>query len=163
MNDELLISNGQCPCGTQSSYSDCCQPLHLKKSAASSVEQLMRSRYCAFVQHEFQYLLDTHAPEFRDGLTVEQLSQPPLPQWIALDVITSSQRQQSGTVTFKAWFHLDKKLDAIYEKSNFILRQGLWFYTDGEHLNIQLPSRNDACICSSGKKFKKCCLNLLTS
>ncbi|MCL1077540.1 YchJ family protein [Parashewanella spongiae] len=156
------MSSNHCPCGSSLSYTQCCQLLHISKITASSPEQLMRSRYSAFVKHEFQYLLDTHAPEFRSELSIEILSQPPLPNWIALEVEKSSQDHHSGTVTFKAWFHLNKKLDVIYEQSNFVLRDGLWYYTDGKHLSTELPSRNDSCICGSGKKFKKCCHNIYT-
>ena len=146
-----------CPCGSNKNYQDCCQLLHLKKQMAASPELLMRSRYSAFAMKEFLYLMDTHAQEYSDTRSLEELSKPPHPEWIALNVLDSSENQDTGTVTFIAWFKLDDKLDAIYEKSNFVKRNGHWFYTDGEHLNVAFPKRNDPCICRSGKKFKKCC------
>ncbi|WP_414104685.1 SEC-C metal-binding domain-containing protein [Corynebacterium diphtheriae] len=34
-----------CPCGSGTSYSDCCQPFHTKAKNAPTAELLMRSRY----------------------------------------------------------------------------------------------------------------------
>ncbi|MBM7070700.1 YchJ family protein [Shewanella sp. 202IG2-18] len=146
-----------CPCGSANKYQNCCQPLHLKKAVAQTPEQLMRSRYTAFVLKEFQYLMDTHAEDFWQARSVEELSKPPHPEWIGLNVINSSESQNTGTVTFIAWYKADGQLDAIHEQSNFQKIDGLWYYTDGEHLKVPSPKRNDSCICNSGKKFKKCC------
>ncbi len=146
-----------CPCGSNKNYQHCCYRFHSKELFASTPEELMRSRYSAFVLKEFQYLMDTHADEYTDSRSIEELSKPPLPNWLALDVIDSTQKQNTGTVTFIAWYKLEGKLDAIHEKSNFVKTKDHWFYTDGEHLTVRIPKRNDLCVCHSGKKFKKCC------
>ena len=146
-----------CPCGSDKNYQDCCQLFHLKNQTPSTPEQLMRSRYSAFVMKEFQYLMDTHAEEYSEARNIETLSKPPHPHWVALNVLDSSENQNIGTVTFIAWYKIDDRLDAIHEKSNFEKRNGHWYYTDGEHLKVPFPKRNDLCICRSGKKFKKCC------
>ncbi len=117
----------------------------------------MRSRYSAFVKKEFQYLMDTHAEEYSEARSIEALSKPPHPNWIALYVIDSTQTLNKGTVTFIAWYKIGEQLDAIYEKSNFEKRDGRWLYTDGEHLKVPFPKPNEPCVCRSGKKFKKCC------
>ncbi|RLV60608.1 hypothetical protein D5018_05770 [Parashewanella curva] len=152
-----------CPCGFQEPYQDCCYALHNQTRYANSPEELMRSRYSAFVKRNFEYIIATQDEAFHPGITAEQLATPPLPYWLALNVIESTQNAHSGTVTFKAWYCLSNQLDAIFEKSNFILKDGRWFYTDGEHFKVTLPTRNDTCFCGSGLKFKKCCSKVVES
>ena len=48
-----------CPCGG-GSYGRCCAPMHRGERQAPTAEQLMRSRYSAFVRGEVDYLLATH-------------------------------------------------------------------------------------------------------
>ncbi|MGX9461665.1 YchJ family protein [Shewanella sp. A14] len=145
-----------CPCGSHQLYPHCCQPFHLNAATAESVEQLMRSRYCAFVVGEFDYLMTTHHPQHRQGMTVEQLAQHNT-HWLGLQVLNCKQKEESGEVIFKAWYLEDKKIDAIYECSNFVLLNGIWLYTSGKQMHTSLPGRNEPCICNSGKKFKQCC------
>ncbi len=40
----------------------------------------MRSRYTAFVKQEFDYLIDTHHQDYRQGLTAQTLGQMPKTQ-----------------------------------------------------------------------------------
>lgn len=62
-----------CPCGTEKSYSECCEPIHLDHSKATTPEKLMRSRYSAHVKHLVDYVVDTYHPscnaiEQREGI-----------------------------------------------------------------------------------------------
>ncbi|GGQ06607.1 YchJ family protein [Shewanella litoralis] len=148
-----------CPCGSQNSYQQCCLPLHLATSVAQSPQQLMRSRYCAFVVGQFDYLISTHHPDFRHGLTVAQLAQGNT-HWLGLQVLTTKQVGCHGEVTFKAWYLDNKHIDAIYEKSSFVLVEGQWLYTEGTQMSTRAPERNEPCICHSGRKFKHCCAKL---
>ena len=156
-----------CPCGSQKIYQDCCQILHLGLDSGAQLatcpEQLMRSRYCAFVLKNFDYIIKTHHADFLEGLTLEQLQQGPHPEWLGLDVLSADDTTQSdgskgGTVTFKAWYKMNGEIDAIYERSEFIFEQGRWFYTQGHQMHAKLQGRNDPCVCHSGKKFKQCCM-----
>ena len=56
---------GRCPCG-RGIYRSCCEPLHRGEKRAETAEQLMRSRYTAFVRSEVEYLLATHPEPDRD-------------------------------------------------------------------------------------------------
>ena len=56
---------GPCPCG-RGTYRSCCEPLHRGEKRAETAEQLMRSRYSAFVLAEVEYLLATHPEPDRD-------------------------------------------------------------------------------------------------
>lgn len=90
----------------------------------------MRSRYCAFVLKNFDYIIKTHHAAYLDGLTLEQLQQGPHPEWLGLDVLSANDTTQPdgskfGTVTFKAWYKMSGEIDAIYERSEFIDRKSV--------------------------------------
>jgi SEC-C motif-containing protein len=63
-----------------------------------------------------------------------------------------------ATVSFSARFILQDKLQQLTELSRFVYCTGRWFYLDGElsPTPVQKISRNDACPCGSGKKYKVC-------
>lgn len=162
----MSIEN-HCPCGSQKSYQNCCEALHLNVDSGAQVatcpEQLMRSRYCAFVLKNFDYIIKTHHVDFLGSLTLEQLKQGPNPNWLALEVLAANEEAHPdgtlrGTVTFKAWYKLAGEIDAIYERSEFVFQQGRWYYTQGQQMHAKRPGRNDPCVCQRGKKFKQCCL-----
>ena len=146
----------QCPCGSDKEYGLCCEPYHLHLAVANTAECLMRSRYSAFVLHHFNYLIETHHPDFLLGLTEKQLAEINT-QWLGLEIISSKQQAEKAEVTFKAWFIENNKIDAIYECSSFVRQHERWLYTQGQQMTTKLPRRNDPCVCYSGKKFKQCC------
>ncbi len=152
-----------CPCHqagqSNKPYHECCQPFHLGQQLPTTPEQLMRSRYSAFVKKEFEYLVDTHHPDFRGDMTAEGLAIGSYPSWLGLSVESSNNQGNSGEVTFKAWYQDSSTIDAIYEKSQFMRLEGKWYYTTGEQFNVKLPKRNETCVCQSGKKFKQCCMS----
>ena len=148
-----------CFCGGNNEYQRCCEPLHIGIEKASSPEQLMRSRFSAFILQKGAYLFQTYHSDFRADLTIDQLNQPSL-HWVNLDVIASEERGETGAVEFKAWYLHDDKLACHHEKSNFLKVEEQWLYCDGEFYptDFTLIKRNDLCPCHSGKKYKKCCL-----
>ncbi len=150
-----------CPCGQQAAnqpltYQACCQPYHLGE-LPQTPEQLMRSRYSAFVLKLHDYLIATHHPQYLNGLTKAILDQDNHTHWLGLSVNNSHMKADEGSVEFHAWYN-DNGLDAIHEISQFIRQNGRWFYTTGEQQPPVHPKRNEACVCNSGKKFKQCCL-----
>ncbi|WOG30411.1 YchJ family metal-binding protein [Endozoicomonas sp. 8E] len=46
--------------------------------------------------------------------------------------------------------------EAHHERSDFIREQGRWYFIYPD-IPTSLPGRNEACLCGSGKKYKKCC------
>lgn len=156
-------TNIPCPCGAKKAeipvlYPLCCGLFHLKNKQASTPEQLMRSRYSAFVMQEYDYLIATHHPEFLNGLSAIDLSGPPHNHWLSLNVISSSTSGNNGQVEFQAWYKDDNGLDAIHERSDFEFYNNTWLYTQGQQFSPVYPKRNDKCVCGSAKKFKQCCL-----
>ncbi|MBW3843350.1 SecC motif-containing protein [Aeromonas hydrophila] len=148
----------KCPCGSTLSLELCCGSLH-RGAAAQTPEQLMRSRYSAFVLGLGEYLVHSWHPDYLGDLTAEQLSQTDT-QWDGLEIIASQggPADPLGMVEFKAWFMEGEARHCLHERSRFVRYQGRWVYTDGEQDPEPLRvGRNNPCPCGSGKKFKKCC------
>ncbi len=112
-------------------------------------KELMISRYQAFVDEEWQYLVDTSTDQ-----TLEMLSNPYPIKWLKLEVLND----YDNIVEFKAYFEQDNIVSVLHEKSYFVEVDGVWKYRDGELYNSKIE-RNESCPCGSGKKFKKCCNN----
>ena len=55
-----------CPCGSQSVYAECCEPIVTGKKDAATAEQLMRARYSAYTQAEMEFLMGSLHPERRE-------------------------------------------------------------------------------------------------
>ncbi|TRY12223.1 YchJ family protein [Shewanella hanedai] len=152
-----------CPCGqinhnTAALYNDCCAPYHRADSLPQTPEQLMRSRYSAFVTKQHSYLIQTHHADHLNGLTTALLAENDETQWLSLQIISSKRQENTGEVCFQAWYRDTDDIDAIHECSQFVLENDKWFYTHGEMKEAVYPKRNEACVCNSGKKYKQCCL-----
>jgi len=134
-------------------YAQCCEVFHLGKTPATP-EQLMRSRFSAFVLGLSDYIRDTWHPSTRP----QDLHLSPDDQWVKLDIIKSSDKQ----VHFHAFFKdadSSSGFSVLDEISDFVFEEKRWFYVSGitNFAPAQL-NRNDVCLCGSGKKYKKCCL-----
>lgn len=154
-----------CPCGTNLSYSDCCEPIILQRVKAQSPEQLMRSRYSAYALKHSQYIYDTYAEDIRKEQSVAEITAwAKETEWLSLKIIHSNDFENSPkpTVEFVAIYQQAKQFFKMQETSSFIKENGYWRYLEGDHLNFEelpVPKRNDKCLCLSGKKYKKCCGN----
>lgn len=49
-----------CYCGNNTTYQNCCEVYHKNGGKTKTAEQLMRSRYSAFVLANGDYLMQTH-------------------------------------------------------------------------------------------------------
>jgi SEC-C motif domain protein len=151
-----LIMSDLCPCISDEPYLTCCEPLHLGVLHANSAEQLMRSRYSAFVRGMINYLIDTLHPDKRQNDDEQALAQIiEQTEWLGLKIINHKQTEVNATVEFIAFYH-QQPIGQLHECSNFIKQNGLWFYVDGAVLPAIKLNRNELCFCGSGKKIKKC-------
>jgi len=92
-----------CPCGSGRGYADCCGRWLETDQAALTAEQLMRSRYSAYVLAREDYLLATWHPSSRPR-DVELACDPPV-QWLGLkilDVVSGGREDEQGQVEFVA-------------------------------------------------------------
>lgn len=146
-----------CPCKSNKAYKACCQPLHDGHVLANSAEQLMCSRYSAFVLKNTTYLIATLHPDKRevDDETVLKQTMAQT-QWLGLKIIAHTPTGKVASVEFSAFFQGKSEIEQLHEKSHFINENDHWFYVDGEILPTIKLSRNDLCFCGSGKKVKKC-------
>ncbi|GAA1933449.1 YchJ family protein [Kitasatospora viridis] len=121
-----------CPCGLPADYADCCGRLHRGLARATSAEQLMRSRYSAFVVRDTAYLLRSWHPDTRPA----ELELGPEPVWERLEILGSTEGgpfHTAGTVEFRAHFREHGVAGSLHENSRFLRHEGDWVYLDGDH------------------------------
>lgn len=121
-----------CPCGNPAGYIQCCAPLH-EGAAAGTPEQLMRSRYSAYVLKREDFLLASWHATTRPASLRLAAQQPP-PTWLGLEI----RRQQAidedhASVEFVARYRLGGgRAQRQHETSRFVREAGRWYYVDGE-------------------------------
>jgi SEC-C motif-containing protein len=122
-----------CPCRSGLPLVECCGRLHDRTATAGTAEQLMRSRYSAFVLGDAGYLLDTWHPSTRP----RTLDLDDDVRWTGLEVLAStggSLLAAEGTVEFRASYVRDRRPGAQHENSRFVREDGQWRYLDGVSL-----------------------------
>ncbi|MBI5100740.1 MAG: YchJ family protein [Nitrospirae bacterium] len=158
----------KCPCGSDLLYSECCGPIIKGERPAVTAEQLMRSRYSAYVEKEIPYLLTSLHPGHRKDYDEKNTrGWAESAQWHKLDIIRTEaggQDDTEGKVEFIASFTQGAKKVDHHELATFKKEEGLWYFVSGESPSVKTVvraspkvGRNDPCSCGSGKKFKKCC------
>ncbi len=150
-----------CPCQSNQSYHQCCQPFHLGEQLPATAEQLMRSRYSAYTQVNIDYIVQTTVPSQQPLLDQTAMKNwGESTQWAGLDIVAHKPNISKihSTVEFKAYFNTPKGKQAHHELSLFVKIDGRWYFVDP---TVPLPTMKQPCICGSGKKFKHCCGELI--
>ena len=154
----------------------------MRQKFADTAEQLMRSRYCAFVLQHVEYIVATTAPfqqALLDKKSIADWSQQT--DWAGLAVIKHTPKigKRHAQVEFKAYFHLpnasvghsavlglaaldSKGLDSKgvhHELSTFVNipthSTNRWYFLDP---TVVMPvTQKQPCPCGSGEKYKRCC------
>jgi SEC-C motif-containing protein len=120
-----------CPCGKDSSFAECCGRIHQNIKLAESAEQLMRSRYSAFVVKNIDFLYHSFHPNVRRFQSKKEIEKWAFTtKWMKLEICKASK----FTVEFKAYY-LDGNLQTHihHEKSRFEELHGIWYYLEGKH------------------------------
>ncbi|MTI09752.1 YchJ family protein [Curvivirga aplysinae] len=156
----------ECPCGSHAEYEACCAPFH-NGAIAETPEQVMRSRYSAFVVDKLQYLEDTLTEESKSDYDAEETKTwAENAKWLKLEVRNTTggtKDDTTGTVEFVANFKVGPEQHAHHEVSTFVKEGDRWLYSHGdmnprqEQRIVTKVGRNEPCPCGSGKKYKKCC------
>ena len=170
-----------CPCGKGSSYETCCGPFISGEKKPATAEDLMRSRYTAYVNGDMKYIKNTLAAEKKrefDMASAQEWSAKS--KWLGLEILSAKKGGESdskGTIEFIAKYAVGGKTIDHHEVAEFRKDAGQWYFVDGDshvhedgqghhhHHEPQAPvvregpkiGRNDPCTCGSGKKYKKCC------
>lgn len=152
----LLDLNSQCPCQSGELYSNCCQPLHLFETFSHSAEQLMRSRYSAYVLQKIDYIIKTTVPAQQTLLNVEAMMQwAKETRWCSLSIKQHKNLSKiHSAVEFEAFFETAEGMQSHHEHSVFVQIAQRWFFVDP---TVELPTMKQPCLCGSGRKFKHCC------
>ena len=157
-----------CPCGSERPYKQCCEPYIRGTRNAPTAEALMRSRYCAYVKSEIDYIYGTTHSSQRgkfDRKESEDWSQKT--DWHSLEICQTDaggEEDHAGTVEFIARYRNRGKMARHHEVAEFKKEEGQWYFFDGHAPKYEQVKRdgakigrNDPCPCGSGKKYKKCC------
>lgn len=129
------MSRSACPCGSGTPYADCCGPLHRGDVAAATAEELMRSRYSAFVVGDTDHLLRTWHPATRPA----SIELDPEQRWTGLEVIATEAggpADTKGVVEFRASYAVRGERGALHEVSRFFRVGGEWLYVRGRQLPV---------------------------
>ncbi len=157
-----------CPCGSSQAYHDCCGPVISGERRAETAEQLMRSRYSAYVKKEIDWLRSSlhpsHRADFNEASSRAWAEQA---AWQGIEILKTEKggtEDSEGTVEFIVSFAENGARQEHRERSSFRKVDGAWYFTEGKPLSTATvkrdapkTGRNDPCPCGSGKKFKKCC------
>lgn len=117
-----------CPCGG-SEFGICCGPLVEDGVPARTAEQLMRSRYTAFVLERPEHLWRTWHPRTRP----ENVDTGGV-EWAGLTIVgvtAGGEDDDAGVVDFEARFAGADGPEIMRERSEFRRRGGRWVYLDG--------------------------------
>jgi len=135
-----MLSNQQCFCGADQSFSSCCQPFINRETNQKTnlltfpetPEQLMRSRFSAYVTGNSQYIYDTYAKSSQASQSVKEIDEwSKACTWIALEIhSTSPDNTDSKVLTeqfveFSAFYISDDTLCELRENSRFVLEAAI--------------------------------------
>jgi SEC-C motif-containing protein len=119
-----------CICGLDKEYDKCCGAIIKALRVVSSPEELMRSRYSAYVSRETSYIIKTthwQNPQYNEN---KKAWKKELDQFCKSTTFTKLEIQDHtyDTVTFKAY----TQQGVLHERSKFVLVDAKWYYLDGE-------------------------------
>jgi SEC-C motif-containing protein len=156
-----------CPCGSNLAYNDCCRPIIMGEKKAITAEQLMRSRYSAYVKKEIGHILTSLHPDHRSDYD-EKSSRAwaERAQWHGITIlkaVAGGAEDSEGQVEFSVSYSENGLKQEHHELSTFQKKDGIWYFATGKTMPKPVfraepkTGRNDPCPCGSGKKYKKCC------
>lgn len=122
-----------CPCGSGRDHAACCGRYIEGGRLPDTAEQLMRSRYTAYVLARQDYLQQTWHPSTRPadlGAAVTDAV-----KWLGLQIKRTQAGgagDSEGLVEFVARYKVGGKAERLHEASRFVRENGRWLYLDGE-------------------------------
>ena len=126
----MSTSDALCYCGSGESFTQCCNKFLMGEGIAQTAEQLMRSRYCAYVVLNTHYLTATWHPSTRPA----SLQLDPKIRWVGLQIKQSqagTNADQTGSVEFVARYKINGRAVRMHEISQFVRQEMQWLYVDG--------------------------------
>lgn len=134
---------GACPCGASGAgYAGCCGRFHRGEALPETAEQLMRSRYSAYVLNDAQWLRQSWHPSTCPATLERDLAQDaggPRTQWLGLTIVAHvPQDDTHAEVEFVARYKVGGRASRLHERSRFVREPRApgeaprWLYLDGE-------------------------------
>ena len=153
---ENFTAPSLCFCRSGKEYKHCCAPFHLHTAVPETAEQLMRSRYTAYVLKNIPYIVATTVPSQQTLLETHLLQEwADNTTWLGLEILkTENLTKTQSAVEFKAIFQGEEEELTHQERSIFVKIENRWYFVDP---TVSLPTMKQPCVCGSGKKFKHCC------
>ena len=126
-----------CPCGSTKIYQSCCGRFISGEMNASSAEELMRSRYAAYHDGRFDYIVKTMKPPASARFSLESAKKRAKNmQWTQLQIVKATPPQdEKAFVEFIASFTSNNKVYKLHEISEFRWQDNQWFYVDAVFVN----------------------------
>jgi SEC-C motif domain protein len=156
-----------CPCGSDRSFGECCEPFLNGTDNAPTAEALMRARYSAYVTANIDFIERSIHSSTRAGFDRESARKwAEGSQWQGLEIrniIGGKEQDAEGSIEFIATYSQKGEAVKHHEAATFRKEAEAWTFVDGRILNEPFRrdqpkiGRNDPCLCGSGKKYKKCC------
>lgn len=119
-----------CPCCSGLEFNLCCEPIILNYSARSA-EQLMRSRYTAYVLKNVEYIFKTSTKNIQKSFNKNDITNwISKTKWLKLEVVFSIDNK----VEFKAYYTEvgNTQIQIHHEISTFLCEDNRWYYEKGE-------------------------------
>lgn len=123
-----------CPCQSGKEFDLCCGPYLEGAALPETAEQLMRSRYTAYVRRDVGYLKATLWPKFQKSLDLKGLKEwAETKHWTGLEILRTAKGgadHKIGMVLFVARSLEAGKLREHREFSLFKKKKGRWYYVE---------------------------------
>ncbi|HEY0137618.1 MAG TPA: YchJ family metal-binding protein [Nannocystis sp.] len=125
-----------CPCGLPGAFEACCGRYISGARRPDTAEQLMRSRYTAYVKGAVDYLIETTAAASRGVI-----DRPGLIAYCRtlrgvslkiVETVDGGPLDERGVVAFEATLRAAGTKLVQRERSRFVVEDGRWVYVDGE-------------------------------
>lgn len=120
----------KCPCGSGKNYPACCGLYIEGKEDPPTPEALMRSRYTAYSLGNLDYIEKTMCGEALENFDRSEAEEQDI-EWLKLDILSSEEDEDRGTVQFIATFRYQDAEHLMQEISSFERIDGKWYYTKG--------------------------------
>lgn len=131
-----------CPCGSERDFAACCGIYILNNEKPTTPEQLMRSRYSAYVLKDIEYIVRTmKGTAAKDFNKEEAMSWVNKITWLGLEVLYAQHKKNRGRVEFIARYQHEGIQNQIHEISDFIFEDNQWYYVDGRMIQSNRKKR----------------------
>ncbi|MBP9889491.1 MAG: hypothetical protein KBF93_24555 [Leptospiraceae bacterium] len=126
-----------CYCGFEKSFEECCGKFITGINKPNTAEELMRSRYSAYVTVSVPYILKTTHSSTRNLYDSNAIKEWAISsKWIKLEIIQTKKgklQDEEGFVEFKATYKdADNHTIVHHEYSSFLKEKGEWFFVEGK-------------------------------